>query len=165
VGKKLEEMVRLNRTRIDYLEKFREMIEEYNAGSKNVELFFDELLAFAKQLSKEDQRAVAENLTEEELAIFDLLMKPRPDLKESEIKQVKSVARELLETVKNEKLVIDWRKRQQSRAAVLVTVQDVLDQLPRAYSTEMYEKKCEVVYQHIFEAYAGAGVSVYESAA
>src|SRR5690606_2018490 len=67
VGKKLEEMVRLNRTRIDFLEKFRQMIEEYNAGSKNVELFFDELLAFAKKLSEEEQRAVAENLTEEEL--------------------------------------------------------------------------------------------------
>src|SRR5690606_27462759 len=119
VGKKLEEMVRLNRTRIDFLEKFRQMIEEYNAGSKNVELFFDELLAFANKLSEEEQRAVAENLTEEELAVFDLLMKPRPELTDAEVKQVKAVARELLETLKREKLVLDWRKRQQTRAAVL----------------------------------------------
>ena len=165
LGDKLEEMVRLNRTRIDFLEKFQEMIKEYNAGSKNVELFFDELLAFTKKLSEEEQRAVSENLSEEELAVFDLLMKPRPDLKESEIKDVKAVAHELLETLKKEKLVLDWRKRQQSRAAVLITVQDVLDHLPRAYSTELYEKKCEVVYQHIFEAYAGAGSSVYRGTA
>ena len=165
LGDKLEEMVRLNRTRIDFLEKFQEMIKEYNAGSKNVELFFDELLAFTKKLSEEEQRAVSENLSEEELAVFDLLMKPRPDLKDSEIKDVKAVAHELLETLKKEKLVLDWRKRQQSRAAVLITVQDVLDHLPRAYSTELYEKKCEVVYQHIFEAYAGAGSSVYSGTA
>lgn len=161
VGKKLEEMVRLNRTRIDFLEKFRQMIEEYNAGSKNVEIFFDELLAFAKKLSEEEQRAVAENLTEEELAVFDLLMKPRPELTDTEVKQVKAVARELLELLKREKLVLDWRKRQQTRAAVLITVQDILDKLPRAYTTEMYQEKCQVVYQHIFEAYAGPGKSVY----
>ncbi len=161
LGHKLEEMVRLNRTRIDYLEKFQGMIEEYNAGSKNIELFFDELLAFAKKLSEEDQRAVAENLTEEELAVFDLLMKPRPELTDSEIKHVKAIARELLETLKREKLVLDWRKRQQSRASVLVTVQEALDRLPRAYSKDLYDKKCEVVFQHIFEAYAGAGTSVY----
>jgi type I restriction enzyme, R subunit len=165
VGQKLEEMVRLNRTRIDYLEKFQEMIAEYNAGSRNVELFFDELLAFTKKLSEEDQRAVTENLTEEELAIFDLLMKPRPDLTDSEVKQVKAVAHELLETLKQEKLVLDWRKRQQSRAGVLITVKDVLDKLPRAFSTDMYEQKCEAVYQHVFEAYAGAGKSVYGEAA
>lgn len=99
VGRKLEEMVRLNRTRMDLLEKFQQMIEEYNSGSKNVELFFDELLAFTKKLSEEEQRTVAENLTEEELALFDLLMKPRPELKDSEVKEVKAVARELLETL------------------------------------------------------------------
>lgn len=165
VGKKVEEMVRLNRTRVDFLEKFRQMIEEYNAGSKNVELFFDELLAFTRKLTEEEQRAVAENLDEEELAVFDLLMKPHPDLADAEVKQVKNVARELLETLKWEKLVLDWRKRQQSRAAVLITVKDVLDHLPRAYDPDTYDEKCEVVYQHIFEAYAGAGKSIYSSAA
>jgi type I restriction enzyme, R subunit len=54
VGKKLEEMVRLNPERIDFLEKFQEMIAEYNAGSKNVEMIFDELLAFTKKLSEEE---------------------------------------------------------------------------------------------------------------
>ena len=161
VARKLEEMVKLNRTRVDYLEKFQEMIDEYNSGSKNVEAFFDELLAFAKQLSEEDQRKIAENLTEEELAIFDLLMKPRPDLTDGEIKAVKSVARDLLSTLKREKLVLDWRKRQQSRASVLVTVQKELDRLPRAYDKAMYQDKCKVVYQHIFDSYADAEHSIY----
>lgn len=165
IGNKLEEMVALNRTRTDYLEKFLEMIEEYNSGSKNVELFFDELLAFTKRLSQEEQRAVAENLSEEELAVFDLLMRPHPDLSDAEVKEVKGVARELLETLKREKLVLDWRRRQQSRAGVLTTVQDVLDKLPRAYTTEMYNEKCQRVYQHIFDAYADATKSVYGTAA
>jgi type I restriction enzyme R subunit len=165
IGRKLEEMVALNKTRTDYLEKFLEMIEEYNSGSKNVELFFDELLAFTRRLSEEEQRAVAENLTEEELAVFDLLMRPHPDLTDAEVRQVKSIAHELLETLKREKLVLDWRRRQQSRAAVLITVQDVLDKLPRAYTTEMYNEKCQRIYQHIFDAYADSEKNVYGTAA
>jgi len=40
---------------------------------------------------------------------------------------MKKVARGLLESLKKEKLVLDWRKRQQSRAAVLVTIGQALD--------------------------------------
>ena len=165
VGQKLEQMVRLNRSRVDYLEKFQKMIEEYNSGSKNVLEFFDELMAFAKRLSEEDQRAVAENLSEEELAIFDMLMKPRPDLTDAEVKSVKAVVREMLEKLKQEKLVLDWRKKQQSRASVLVTVQKELDRLPRAYDKKMYDEKCRNVYQHVFDSYQDAEHSVYGAAA
>ena len=72
-------MVKLNRTRIDFLEEFQRMIDEYNAGSSNVEAFFAKLMAFAKKLNEEEKRGLAEQLTEEELVIFDLLTKP--DLK------------------------------------------------------------------------------------
>ena len=44
-------MVRRNRTRMDYLEKFEEMIEAYNMGSKNVEAFFDDLDEFDRATS------------------------------------------------------------------------------------------------------------------
>lgn len=84
-----------------------------------------------------------------------------PSLNEAEEREVKDVAKELLQTLKDHRLVLDWRKRQQSRAAVWVTVGEVLDRLPRAYTTALYEEKCGLVYQHVFEAYAGAGGSVY----
>jgi type I restriction enzyme R subunit len=54
------------------------MIEAYNAGSQNIEQFFEELLKFAQSLTEEEQRGIAEGLTEEELALFDLLTKPDP---------------------------------------------------------------------------------------
>jgi type I restriction enzyme R subunit len=44
---------------------------------------------------------------------------------------------------------------------VFTTIKDVLDQLPRAYTKELYEAKCDVVYQHFYEAYVGHGKSVY----
>jgi len=151
----------LNRTRMDFLEEFQKMIDEYNAGSSNVETFFAKLMAFAKKLNAEDKRGIAEQLTEEELVIFDLLTKPDITLTKQETADVKKVARTLLEKLKAEKLVLDWRKQQQTRAMVFTTVKDVLDELPRTYTPELYEQKCDLVYQHFYEAYMGQGQSVY----
>ncbi|MBD2490386.1 type I restriction endonuclease subunit R [Aulosira sp. FACHB-615] len=163
INQKLQQMVQLNRTRINYLEKFQSMIDEYNAGSRNVEWFFSQLINFAQDLTVEDKRAMSNNLTEEELAIFDLLTQAEIKLSKQEQQEVKQVARELLETLKKEKLVLDWRKRQQTRAGVEVTIKDILDKLPESYSAEVYEKKCLEVYQHIYESYSGQGFTIYET--
>ena len=146
---------------MDYLEKFQEMIEEYNSGSHNVELFFTKLMAFAQELNAEEKRGIAEKLTEEELAIFDLLTRPEITLSKKEELQVKKVAHKLLEILKEEMLVLDWRKRQQSRAAVRVSIEETLDLLPRIYTPELYQNKCDVIYQHVYDSYFGQGQSVY----
>ncbi len=67
---KLALMVKLNRTRIDFLAEFQKMIDEYNAGSSNVETFFAKLMSFAKKLNDEDKRGRSEQLTEEELVMI-----------------------------------------------------------------------------------------------
>ena len=159
-------MVRLNRSRLDYLERFQQMIDEYNSGSVNVEEFFRRLMAFAKSLTEEEQRSVGEQITEEELAVFDILTKPEMSLSKAERNQVKKVARELLETLKQEKLVLDWRKRQQSRAQVKVSIETVLDRgLPPSYSPQIYQQKSEALYQHVYDSYFGLGQSIYVSTA
>jgi type I restriction enzyme R subunit len=161
INSALERMVRLNKTRVDYLEKFQQMIDEYNQGAANLEEFFERLLKFVKELQEEEKRGVSEGLSEEELAVFDLITKPEMKLTKKEEGQVKSIARELLETLKRERLVLDWRKTQATRAAVRVTVEDKLDELPRLFTREIYTQKCNAVYQHIFESYYGEGRSVY----
>jgi len=165
ISVQLTQMVRFNKSRMNYLDKFQQMIDEYNAGSRNIETFFTELVEFAQELKVEDKRAIAENLEEEELAIFDLLTKPDITLTQKEKLEVKKVAVELLATLKQEKLVLDWRRRQQSRAAVKVAIEEILDQLPESYSTDVYQHKCEQVYQHVYESYSGAGRSIYTTAA
>jgi len=158
---KLLRLVRLNRTRMDYLEKFQQMIDEYNAGSMNVEEFFKRLMVFAQMLNEEEKRSIAEELTEEELALFDLLTKPEPKLTKKQEVEVKKVARELLQTLKREKLVLDWRKKQQSRAVVRLSIEQMLDQLPPPYTRELYRQKCETVYQHVYDCYYGSGQGLY----
>ncbi|MBA3036025.1 MAG: DUF3387 domain-containing protein, partial [Desulfobacterium sp.] len=162
VSQKLIAMVRLNRTRMDYLERFQEMIDAYNSGSLNAEEFFRQLMDFAQSLNEEEQRAVGEQLTEEELALFDILTKPVIAMSDADRNKVKATARELLATLKEGKLVIDWRKRQQARAEVRVTIEKLLDQgLPRAYTPELFDQKTAAVFQHVYDAYYGAGRSVY----
>jgi len=165
VAQKLMAMVRLNRTRMDYMERFQAMIDAYNAGSLNAEQFFQQLVDFAQSLNEEEKRAMGEKLDEEELALFDLLTKPQIEMSKADREKVKATARQLLTTLKAEKLVLDWRKRQQARAEVRVTIEKVLDQgLPRAYTPELFEQKTTAIFQHVYDAYYGAGRSAYAAA-
>lgn len=139
------------------------MIDEYNPGSSNIEEFFKQLIAFTKDLSEEEKRGIAENLSEEELAIFDLLTRPEMKLSKKQEQQVKKVLKELIQRLKTEKFVLDWRKRQQSRAAVRICIEDTLDQLPRVYTKEVFQQKCEITYQHVYDSYFGSGASMYQA--
>lgn len=104
----LEKLIRLNKTRADFAEKFEALIESYNTGSRNIEELFGELLKLSRNLSDEQQRHVRENMTEEELVIFDILTRPAPELSAAERAEVKKVARELLNKMKL-LLVLNWR--------------------------------------------------------
>jgi type I restriction enzyme R subunit len=77
----LEKMIQLNRTRADFAEKFEALIESYNAGSRSIEeAVFEELLKLSNSLNDEQERHVRENMSEEELVIFDILTRPAPEL-------------------------------------------------------------------------------------
>ena len=99
------------------------------------------------------------------MAVFDILTRPDLNLTEKEKREVKRVAQDLLETLKRKKLVLDWRKRQQSRAAVRVLIEELIWQLPERYTEKMYQQKSAQIYQHIYDNYWGAGQSIYAMAA
>ena len=162
---KIALLVRLNPVRLDLAERFQKLVDEYNNGSINIERFFDELAEFSKALTEEEARNLSEGLTEEQLAVFDLLMRPAPELSDAEKRQVKKVAEELLSVLRRDKIVLDWRKEQATRAAVRVTVEEILDRLPEKYDRQIYAQKCDAVYQHVFDSYWDDGHSVYDRAA
>ena len=87
--------------------------------------------------------------------MFDLLTRPGPELTAEERTEVKKVAKALLERVKTA-MTFDWRRQAQARARVKITIEDVLeDGLPRAYDKPLYEQKCSVLFEHVFESAAG----------
>jgi type I restriction enzyme R subunit len=165
IDNKLNAMIKINRSRMNYYDKFQKMINEYNSDSRNAELFAEQLSEFIEELNQEDQRAIAENLDEEQLAVFDLLIDPDLTLSDKDQKKIKKIAEDLLNTLKQEKLTLDWRKKLRARAAVKVAIADTLDQLPESYTEELYTQKCEKVYQHIYESYADAQHNIYSQAA
>jgi len=156
IAGKLAQMVAVNASRADLAEKFQALIDAYNAGSQNIEAFFQELKDFAQALSTEDQRGIAEGLTEEELALFDILTKPEPVLTKAEEAEVKMVCRELLATLKREKLVLDWREKQQAKAGVMQSLRMEIRRLPPQYTKDIRAEKMARAYAHIFDQYAGA---------
>jgi type I restriction enzyme R subunit len=104
----MDRMIQLNGTRTNFAEKFEALIESYNAGSRNIDQLFEELAKLSNSLSEEQRRHVRENMTEEELAVFDILTRPAPDLNSEERTEVKKAARDLLARLK-ELLVLNWR--------------------------------------------------------
>jgi type I restriction enzyme R subunit len=157
----LEKMIELNPTRADFRDKFEEMIEAYNNGSRNIEDLFNELVALGKSLSEEQKRHVRENMTEEELVVFDILLRPAPELTTEERAEVKKVARDLLARLKA-LLVINWRQKSSARSQLKITIEDVLDSgLPRKFTPELYQQKCSALFEHMYEKYPERNAGVY----
>ncbi|HEY7196346.1 MAG TPA: HsdR family type I site-specific deoxyribonuclease [Gaiellaceae bacterium] len=156
---------RKNPTRHELVDRIELLIAEYNAGSLNIDEYLRRLIALSKDLSDEEVRAATEDLSEEELAVFDLLTKPEPVLTDDEREQVKGVAKRLLEHV-HEKLVLDWRRRAETTADMRVTIRNVLDELPTdPYPRTVYDDKVQAVFDHVSTVYGDDGSSVYEEAA
>lgn len=160
----LARLVELNRTRIDFAEKFEELIQSYNAGSRSIEELFQDLVNLSRNLSEEQERHVRENMSEEELVVFDILTRPAPELSAAERDEVKKAARQLLERLKD-LLVLSWREKVAARSRVQEAIKDALEVgLPGAYSAELYEEKCSRVFEHIYEGYPDRNVNVYARA-
>jgi type I restriction enzyme R subunit len=158
---RLETLVRLNHSRTDFAEKFEALIESYNAGSRNIEQLFEELLKLSKSLDDEQQRHVRENLSEEELVIFDILTRPAPELSPDERAEVKKVARDLLARLK-QLLVLNWRQKAAARSSLRLAIEDTLDSgLPRAYPPDLYRQKCSALFEHVYESYPERNEGVY----
>jgi type I restriction enzyme R subunit len=164
IEKQLEKMVRENPIRLEFYEKYKSIIEEYNAGKdiQAVQKAFDDLNEFMqKDMRPEQERAMREGLDEETLAIYDLLKKPT--LTPAEEKEVKKVVKETLEKLKAEKLKVDrWRESTQISSQVKTTIKDSLEWLPQAtYPDQELDDLNHIVYQHVYANYQGAGMSTY----
>ena len=160
IAARLEKLVRINRTRTDFTEKFESLIESYNNGSRNIEQLFEELLKLSNSLDDEQERHVRESLTEEELVIFDILTRSAPDLSVEERNEVKKVAKELLSRLKD-LLVINWRQKFAARSTLKLAIEDTLDTLPKAYDIMLFNEKCSLVFEHVYESYPEKNTGIY----
>jgi type I restriction enzyme R subunit len=115
---------------------------------------------FIEELNEEDRRAAREGLEEPELTIFDLLCK-EVQLSEKERNEVKTLAKQLLSTLKDV-LVIDWRKKQRTKARVQKVIDDILQDLPESFDDSLWAKACDSVFVHVFDKYQDVQNTVYQ---
>ena len=145
-------MVQQNLIRLEFYDRYKEIIEAYNQGKDqlSVQATFDELTDFMAKLSEEEARAMREGLDQETLAIFDLLKKP--NLSKKDEATVKEVAVKTLAELKAEKLrIAKWRESTQVTAQVKTMIYDSLQYLPQdAYADDEVQEKTGLVYQHVF---------------
>ncbi len=160
-----------NPLRTDFQQHYETIVAEYNREKDRVtiEQTFEALLKLVDELDEEEGRAVREGLDEESLAIFDLLKKG--ELNATDIKRIKTVAVRLLETLKTEKLRIDqWRDKEATRDAVLVTIKDFLwsdkTGLPAdSYTEDDVQVRTNEVFRHVFRVYPTVPSPYYQYAA
>ncbi len=155
---KLQQMLQQNSTRADFAQRLQEIIALYNAGRMTTEDYFVELLHFSQTLNEEEERHLRLGLTEEELALFDLMKKAK--MTKAEERAVKQAAQALLKRLREETpqvMVQDWHKDGQSQARVKTVVERVLDQkLPDSYDRVLFKTTCDRVYNVIYKrAYQG----------
>lgn len=154
-----------NPTRYELVERIEALIADYNAGSVNTDEYLKRLIAMSHTLTNEEERAMRAGMTEEELAIFDLLTQPEPMLSEDERQRVKLSARRLLEHL-HERLVQDWQRKVDVMSDVNSTIRRVLDEgLPDPYTVDIFQTKVQLVYDHVLSAYGDDGESAYTARA
>ena len=160
VEQKLAEMLARNPLRMDYQQKYEEIVADYNREKDRVtvEETFRRLTELMGELDAEQKRAVREGLDEEELALFDLLKKD--DLAKAERERVKQASRNLLASIKARLSELDrfWEK-EQTKADVEVFILDKLyASLPTPpFSAEEKKAVAAEVYAHVWQQAVSGG--------
>ena len=150
----LMQMINKNRTRLKFSQRYKNIIDSYNAGSSENEDYYEQLVQLLEELQKENTRANTEGLTEEELEIFDLLIAGKK-LTKAEEQKVKLSAKNLYKKLTENKkslFMIDWYKDEQPKGRVIKMVKDSLDaDLPDAYDKISFNAKVDLLINHFVD--------------
>jgi type I restriction enzyme R subunit len=168
VEEKLAQMLARNPQRMDYYKKYSEIVADYNREKDRVTLeeTFEKLVDFMASMDAEQQRAAEEGLSEDELALFDLLKKPV--LSKAARERVKLASKSLLEAVKNLIAPLErWTEKEQTKALVESEILDHLFQvLPNPpFSDDEKQAVAKKVYEHVWQQSAAGHFASSEIAA
>ena len=152
--KALKQMLNRNRTRTKFSERFKRIIDSYNAGGTENEDYYEQLVKLLEDLRQEDNRANKEGLAEAELEIYDLLIAGKK-LTQADEQKVKLSAKNLYKKLKDNRgslLVVDWYKDEQPRAKLKHEVELSLnDDLPESYDKAAFDSKVSLLMNHFVD--------------
>ena len=149
-------MLAQNPGRINFYEKYQEIIREYNQEQNrvNIEQTFEELMQLSQQLTEEEKRYIREGFeNDEQLSMYDVLMKE--DLSKEDIKKLKKVAVDLLAKIKDMmESMSNPFDNPTAKATIIITIRDTLwSDLPESYSDESINYYKDAVYNYVSQRY------------
>ena len=156
IQQKLDRMLFTNPERINYYERYQQIIMGYNAEQDRatIEKTFMDLMDLANQMNQEEQRYAREGFSsDEELSLYDMLF--RDDLSKNDIKKLKEVATTLLRKIKNRIAEIDhWTDKQETKAEIDNLIRNILyDELPLCYDEISISTYRQRIYEYVYTRY------------
>ncbi len=160
VEQKLAEMLARNPARMDYQVKYEAIIADYNREKDRttIEETFRRLVELVNSLDEEQKRATKEGLGEDELALFDLLLKDNLDNPSRD--RVKQASRDLLASIKSRLAELDrfWEKEQTKADVEVFILDEVFASLPSPPFTPDEKKALAAnVYVHVWQQAVSGG--------
>ena len=154
IEKVLQQLIDKNCTRVLFSQRYKSIIDRYNAGGSENEDYYERLLQLIEELKKEQSRSTDMGLEEEELEIYDLLIQGKK-LTKAEEQKVKLAAKNLYQKLMAEKenvMVVDWYKDEQPRKKVLSLIQVSLNEdLPESYDRISFTDKTNLLLNHFID--------------
>ena len=156
---KLDKMLFANPERINYYERYQQIIDDYNSEQDRatIEKTFMDLMDLANSMNQEEQRYVREGFaSDEELSLYDMLF--REDLSKNDIKKLKEVTAALLQKIKAKISELDhWTDKQETKAAVDNLIRDTLwAHLPECYDEVSISVYRQQIYEYVYTRYKEA---------
>lgn len=156
VEERLAQMLKDNPLRIDYYQRYQEIVDEYNRDNKKDEIaiIFENLMKLVSELDDEQKRYVREGFnSSEELTMFDLLVKD--SLSKEEVKKVKKLAQTMLSKIKARIHELDhWRDKEETQSIISVLIRDLLwADLPNSYDDDAIATYRQQIYEYIYYTY------------
>ena len=153
---RIAQMLSQNPGRVNFYEKYQEIIHEYNQEQNqvNIEQTFEELMQLSTQLTEEEKRYVREGFeNDEQLSMYDVLMKD--NLSKEDIKKLKKVAVDLLAKIKDLIKTMDHPfDKRETKATIIIAIRDTLwSELPESYSDESINYYKDAVYNYVSQLY------------
>ena len=159
IQQKLAKMLFSNPDRINYYERYQQIITDYNSEQDRatIEKTFMDLMDLANQMNQEEQRYAREGFTsDEELSFYDMLF--RDDLSKNDIKKLKEVAAILLQKIKSKVAELDhWTDKQETKAEIDNLIRDTLwEGLPECYDEVSISSYRQQIYEYVYTRYGTA---------
>lgn len=160
VEQKLADMLARNPMRMDFQLQYESVVADYNSEKDRatIEETFRRLVELVQSLDDEQARAARENLSDDELAMFDLLK--RDDLTKADRERVKQASRDMLALIKARLVELDrfWEKEQTKGEVEAFILDEIFLKLPSPpFTADDKQLVANNVYAHIWQQAMNGG--------